>query len=91
MIGLLIRLLVLCSVVFAVVYAVTRALRGNVNDREARRITEEIRALRQLIQLEQIEPSEYEVIADRIRRDCARIGIAVPELPGELPARKRKD
>lgn len=89
MIGLLIRLLVLCSVVFAVVYAVTRALRGN--DREARRITEEIRALRQLIQLEQIDPSEYEVIAERIRRDCARIGIAVPELPGALPPRKRKD
>lgn len=89
MIGLVIRLLILCTVVFAVVYGITRALRSSMHSKESGRIAEEIRALRQLIQLGEIDPTEYAVIANRIRKDCQRLGIDVPELPMHLPPRKK--
>lgn len=88
MIGLLIRILVLCSVVFAIVYAITRATRGRLQAREAERIAQEIRALRQTIQMGELEPAEYAVIANRIRKDCQRLGIEVPDLPSHLPPRR---
>lgn len=91
MIGLVIRLVILCSVVFAVVYGITRALRANVHSKESERIAEEIRALRQMIQLGEMDPTEYAVIANRIRKDCQRLGIEVPELPTHLPPRRPKD
>jgi hypothetical protein len=90
MIGLIIRLLVLCSVVFAVVYAITRALRANATSKEAQRIQEEIRSLRATVELGVVDPEEYAVLADRIKRDCERLGIQVPDLPLRLP-RPRKD
>jgi hypothetical protein len=47
--GLWIRVLVLCTVVFAIVYGVTRALRANANTKEARRIAYEIEKLREAV------------------------------------------
>jgi hypothetical protein len=91
MIGLIIRVLVLCSVVLAVVYAITRALRANVHSKEARRIQDEIRSLRATVELGVVDAEEYAVLADRIRRDCERLGIDVPELPKRLPRGSRKD
>jgi hypothetical protein len=90
MIGLIIRLLVLCSVVFAVVYAITRALRANATSKEAQRIQQEIQSLRATVELGVVDPEEYAVLADRIKRDCERLGIQVPDLPLRLP-RPRKD
>lgn len=91
MIGLVIRILVLCSVVFAVVYAITRALRANADSKEAARILDEIRALRATVELGVVDKEEYAVLADRIKRDCERLGIAVPDLPARLPAPARKE
>jgi uncharacterized membrane protein len=88
MLGLVIRVLVLCTVVFAIVYGVTRALRANASSKEAQRIAEEIRRLRESIAAGQIDPAEYASIADRIRSDCKRLGIAVPDLPPQMPPRK---
>ena len=91
MIGLLIRLLILCSVIFAVVYGITRALRANASSKEAARIREEIRMLRATLELGVVEPDEYAELAERIRRDCERLGVPVPELPTRMPTRPRKD
>jgi hypothetical protein len=91
MLGLVIRLLVLCSVVFAVVYGITRALRVNAHSRESQRVADEIRALRMAIQAGELDAAEYAVIAVRIRKDCKRLGIDAPELPPHLPPRKPKD
>jgi hypothetical protein len=91
MIGLLIRLLVLCSVVFAVVYAITRALRANATSKEAARIQDEIRSLRATVELGVVDAEEYAVLADRVKRDCERLGIPVPELPLRLPKTTRKE
>jgi hypothetical protein len=91
MIGLLIRLLVLCSVVFAVVYGVTRALRVGAINRESKHVADEIRKLRLAIQREEMDPADYVVIAARIRKDCKRLGIDAPELPPHLPPRPPKD
>ena len=88
MLGLVIRVLVLCTVVFAVVYGVTRALRTSANSKEAQRIADEIRKLRESIAQGQMAPSEYAAIAERIRSDCRRLGIAVPDLPPHMPPRK---
>jgi len=74
-------------VVFAVVYGLTRALRANAASKEARRIAEEIRALRDSIALGQMNPTEYARIAERVRADCKRLGIAVPDLPPHMPPR----
>lgn len=83
--GLWIRLLVLCSVVFAVVYGVTRALRANAGSKEARRIAYEIEKLREAVARGRTSAAEYAAAAERIRGDCERLGIAVPKLPPELP------
>jgi len=91
MIGLLIRILVLCSIVFAIVYAITRARRVSANSREALRIQDEIRALRATVEVGVVDAEEYELLAERIRRDCERIGVPVPELPARLPPRPRKE
>jgi uncharacterized membrane protein len=88
-IGLVIRILVLCSVVFAVVFAITRAMRTRVQSSEATRITDEIKKLRTLLQLGEMDATEYAVIAHRIRKDCKRLGIETPDLPLELPPRRR--
>lgn len=86
--GLVIRLVVLCSVVFAVVYAITRALKERADSRAAARIQEEVRALRNTVELGVISSEDYALVADRIRRDCERLGIPVPELPPRLRPRK---
>ena len=91
MIGLLVRTLVLCSVIFAVVYGITRALRASASSKEARRIQDEIRALRATIEVGAVDAEEYAEVADRIRRDCERLGIPVPDLPSRLPPPTRKD
>ena len=91
MIGLIIRVLILCTVVFAVVYAITRALRANAAGKEAQRIQEEIRSLRATVELGVVDPEEYAVLADRIKRDCERLGIQVPDLPLRLPRGPRKE
>jgi uncharacterized membrane protein len=83
--GLWIRVLVLCTVVFAIVYGVTRALRANASTKEARRIAYEIEKLREAVARGAINAAEYTDAADRIRRDCERLGIPVPSLPRELP------
>lgn len=91
MIGLIIRVLILCAVVFAVVYALVRAFRARVDSAEAARIADEIKKLRTLIQLGQMDPTEYAVTALRIRKDCKRLGIQAPDLPTELPPPRSKD
>ncbi len=87
MLGLVIRVLVLCSVVFAVVYAVTRAIRDNAHSKQALRVAEEIRKLRESIASGEVDPVDYAAIAERIRRDCQRLGIAAPDLPSHMPER----
>jgi uncharacterized membrane protein len=91
MLGLVIRVLVLCTVVFAIVYGVTRALRENAHSKHAQRIADEIKKLRESIAAGQMSPSEYADIAERIRSDCKRLGIAVPDLPPHIPPRAAKE
>jgi uncharacterized membrane protein len=91
MIGLLIRILVLCSVVFAVVFAITRALRVSAQNRHIARIEEEIRSLRDAVLAGAVDAEDYAVRADRIRRACAQAGIDVPELPPRLLPRNERD
>lgn len=91
MVGLIIRVLILCSVVFAVVYAIVRAWRARVDSLEAARIADEIKKLGTLIQLGQMDPTEYALTALRIRKDCKRLGIQAPDLPSELPPPRTKD
>lgn len=91
MLGLIIRILVLCSVVFAVVYAITRALRTRVRDRDVARIQQEIRDLRAAVEHGRIDPEEYAVRADRVRRACEDVGVDVPDLPPRLLPRDSKD
>lgn len=76
---------------FAIVFAVTRAWRTRVQSGEAARIADEIKKLRTLIQLGQMDATEYAVTAHRIRKDCKRLGIEVPDLPSELPPPRTKD
>jgi uncharacterized membrane protein len=89
MIGLVIRILVLCSVVFAVVYAITRALRSGANSKQAEQIIAEVKKLRLAVEQGDIDAEEYAVVADRIRRDCARLGIEAPDFPERLPKARR--
>jgi len=89
MVGLVIRILVLCSVVFAVVYAITRALRMNANSKQAEQILEEVRKLRLAVEQGSVNAEDYAVVADRIRRDCARLGIDAPDLPERLQKTRR--
>lgn len=81
----------LCTVVFAVVYAITRTLRANASSKEARRIAYEIEKLHEAVRRNLIDASEYAATAARIRRDCERLGIAVPNLPPELPPKESGD
>jgi hypothetical protein len=83
--------LLLCTVVFAIVYAITRTLRANAASKEARRIAYEIEKLHEAVSRQLIDPAEYRATAARIRSDCERLGIAVPNLPPELPPRKSGD
>jgi hypothetical protein len=97
-VGLIIRVLVLCSVVFAVVYAVTRALRTRLQNKEISRaadeigrMADEIKKLRQLVEHGMVGPDEYAATSARIRENCERLGLDVPDLPSELPPKKPKD
>jgi len=83
--GLWIRILLTCTVVFAIVYGVTRALRANAHSKEARRIAYEVERLHEAIARGRMTPSEYAETAERIRKDCRRLGITPPELPADLP------
>jgi uncharacterized membrane protein len=84
--GLVIRLFLLSAVVFAIVYGVTRAMRASAHSKEARRIAYEVEKLHEAIARGRMTPAEYAAIADRIRSDCKRIGIAPPlDLPPHLP------
>jgi len=83
--GLLIRILLMCTVVFAIVYGVTRALRANAHSKEARRIAYEVERLHEAIARGRMTPAEYAEISERIRSDCKQLGIEPPELPPELP------
>lgn len=87
MLGLIVRVLVLCSVVFAIVYAFTRAKKDAASSKEARRIAAEVRKLREAITHGQMAPAEYAQLVERIRSDCQRLGIAPPDLPSQLPPR----
>jgi uncharacterized membrane protein len=85
--GLLIRILLMCTVVFAIVYGITRALRMAAHSKEARRIAYEVEKLHEAIARGRMTQAEYAEIADRIRSDCKRLGIAPPYLPPDLPPR----
>lgn len=88
MTGLLIRVVVLAAVVFGVAYGITRALRANAHGKEARRIQDEIRALRAGIEQGLFDQKEYEELAQKLKQDCAREGIDVPDLPERLEREK---
>ena len=86
MTGLVVRILLLCAVVFAVVYGVTRALRATASSREAQRLADEVRRLR-----EAMDAAEYARTVERIRQDCRRLGVDLPDLPSRLPSRPPDD
>jgi uncharacterized membrane protein len=97
-IGLVIRVLVLCAAVFAVVYALTRALRlraqnhelGKIADR-VERVAEEIAALRLAVERAECSPERYAKAADDIREECRRLGLEPPDLPASLGPRAPKE
>jgi hypothetical protein len=96
--GLIIRVLVLCTVVFAVVYALTRALRTRLQNKEIARVAEqvarvadEVEKLRRAVQAGSVSSTEYAASVMRLRADCERLGLDAPDLPGELPPPPRKD
>jgi hypothetical protein len=86
--GLFIRVVLLVAVLFGIAYGITRALRANAHSQEAKRIREEIRALREGIEQGLFDQSEYELLAKKLKDDCAREGIDVPDLPERLDPRK---
>jgi hypothetical protein len=88
MIGFLIRILVLCSVVFAVVYAFTRAKRSRVQQAQVRRLEEEIRQLRAAVDSRSVDAEDFAVRSDRIRRAAEHLGVDVSDLPARLPRPK---
>lgn len=81
----------LCTVVFAIVYGITRALRSNADRKEMRRIAYEIEKLHEAVSRGLIDRAEYAATAERIRRDCERLGVAAPNIPPELPSRAPGD
>jgi len=85
MVGLAIRVLVLCTVVFAVVYGIVRALRARISERQIARIQAEIRDLSYAVKAGSLHPDEYRARAEQVRRACADLGVEVPELPAHLP------
>lgn len=92
MIGLTIRVLVLCTVVFAIVYAITRALRTRLSDKEIERVADEIarvgdeiQKLRDAVQTNRVSPTQYAETAARLRAEAERLGLDTSDLPGELP------
>jgi uncharacterized membrane protein len=87
MTGLVIRILLLCAVVFAVVYGITRALRASASSKEAKRVADEVRRLREAIEGGAMDAAEYERTIERIRQDCRRLGVDVPDLPSRMPPR----
>lgn len=98
MIGLTIRVLVLCTVLFAVVYALTRALRTRLQNKEIARLADEIarvademQKLRAAVQAGSVTPSEYAARVTHLRAESERLGLDVPDLPGELPPHTRKE
>lgn len=90
MIGLIVRVLLLVAVVFGVAYGITRALRQNAHSKEAKRIHDEVCALRDRIEWGQISAGEYERMANKIKAACERQGIEVPELPASLHQSQRR-
>jgi uncharacterized membrane protein len=91
MTGLTVRILLLCAVVFAVVYGITRALRASASSKEAQRVADEVRRLREAIEGGAMDAAEYERTIERIRQDCRRLGIEVPDLPSRMPPRGEGD
>lgn len=89
--GLLIRLTVLFAVVFGVVFGITRAVRANAHSKQARRIQDDIRALKAGIEQGLYSQPEYEVLARKLVEDCEREGIDVPSLPARINPPRRDD
>jgi len=89
--GLIVRILVLCSVVFAIVYGVTRALRAKIMDNHVARLQAEIRDLSYAVKAGSIDAETYARRAERIRRACADLGVEVPDLPLRLPELGERD
>lgn len=85
MIGLFIRLVLLAAVVFAVVFGITQALRKNAHSEAAKRIQDDIRALKEGLSQGLYSADEYRQLARKVRVDCEREGLEVPDLPHELP------
>jgi hypothetical protein len=80
----LIRLIVLFAVVFGVVFGITRAVRANAHSKQARRIQDDIRALKTGIEQGLYSQTEYEQLARKLVADCEREGIDVPDLPDRI-------
>ncbi|MDH5673585.1 MAG: hypothetical protein OEZ06_15630 [Myxococcales bacterium] len=91
MTGLLVRLVLLAAVLFGVAYGITRALRANAHGKEAKRIQAEIRALRAGIEAGLFTQEEYRQLITKIRVDCEREGIEVPDLPERLDTGQTKE
>jgi hypothetical protein len=91
MLGLSIRVLVLCTVVFAVVYGIMRALRARITEQQIARIQAEIRDLSYAVKAGSLKPEEYAARAEQIRRACENLGVDVPELPARLPNPSERD
>jgi uncharacterized membrane protein len=91
MTGLTVRILLLCAVVFAVVYGITRALRASASSKEAQRVADEVRRLREAIEGGAMDAADYERTIERIRQDCRRLGIEAPDLPSRMPPRGEGD
>jgi hypothetical protein len=91
MIGLVVRIGLLCAVVFAVVYAVVRARRLSAHGRAARRVQEEVRLLKAGLEEGLYSDEEYRRLRDSIRAACDEQGIEIPELPPFIRPEKEVD
>jgi hypothetical protein len=91
MLGLSIRILVLCTVVFAVVYGIMRALRARISERQIALLQAEIRDLTYAVKAGSLRPEEYAARAAKVRRACEDLGVDVPDLPARLPDPAERD
>lgn len=91
MIGLVVRISLLCAVVFGVVYAFVRARRLSAHGRAARRIQEEVRLLKAGLEEGLYSDEEYRRLSDSIRAACDAEGIEIPDLPPYIRPEKGAD
>lgn len=91
MIGLIVRIGLLLSVVFAIVYAVVRARRASSHSAAAQKIQEEIRLLKAGLEEGLYSDDDYRRIADSIRIACDREGIEIPDLPSYIRPERGND